>query len=307
MLTVTQELASGHRKSRVPFTGVTTNPLEFIEEKYIPAGVVLKDPRNMTKAHIADFCDHIRERQDVYGMKQAFMFRQYDDGQGMRNAEYGRRADQEKAAERAAKQRERRAAQTKQKQNQKGKGRAIPAAVAGIMLLSSQTQGQAQAETSSLANIDPSLRPSRSDRLIVPSHGLPSPRSTPAEGEPDLVVGFPEMQILNGHGYASIQPINGPNQGPPMYRVPAAAQRILDDHQNSARATEGSAGNIICADQDDNLRPRNSMVAAAALELGTPPGLVQRRSERTRKTAGAPADARALRSSNISRKPTKRR
>jgi hypothetical protein len=104
-----------------------------------------------------------------------------------------------------------------------------------------------------------------------------------------MVVGFRDMQILIEHGYSSIQPMNGPNQGAPMYQVPAAAQDILDREKNTV------PGHELPAAEQSNLKS------------ATANPVRPRRSDRTREKEAAPGETRRLRSSHGSKKTTKGR
>lgn len=274
-------LASGHTKSQVPFTDLSKSPMEFIDTEYIPEGVIFKDPRNMLKQHIVDFCDNIRRRQIQYGTQEAFRFRKYYDGRGMSNAEYGRRADHDKAATLAAKQRERRAAMSKSKGSSKKKGKNVRvAAAAAESTNSGEVLNQNQAERADdFSNIDPSLLPLPSPPSILLGHGIPSPRSTPPEPERYVMVGFSEMERLKRHGYTGIPAINGPNQGPPMYSIPATVRRLLDspDKFSPPSGILPVPGRL--PDSDNDLLPTNLGPAVAGENNAGP-----RRSQRSQTT-----------------------
>lgn len=256
-LTLTPELASGNRISHVPFSTLVKRPTDFIEGKYIPDGVVVKDPHNMWRDHIRDWCDHIRKRQREDGVHNAFKFHRYLDGKDMKGAEYGRRADKEKAATRAAtrtaQQRERRAAVAQEKRANHQAGRAgqvsrVEAGPPGAGAINNAAEDRADAVpgTVDYANIDPALRPMAATQLAPPvdgipslrpipatpltppMHGIPSPRRTPEESDNYIVVSFVEMGILRQHGYKDVPALNGPSQGNPTYSVPASARQLLD-------------------------------------------------------------------------------
>src|SRR5271168_2451793 len=95
------ELASGFRKNHVPFGQLIGHTSPFVNPKYLPQTIAFKDPHNMTKEAIVELCTHIRERQETH---DTFVFRQYADKAKMIPAEYGIRADEVRAAARAAKQ-----------------------------------------------------------------------------------------------------------------------------------------------------------------------------------------------------------
>ena len=70
-------LASGQRKRRVPFALLSEHQHEFIERKYHPRGLELKDPHNMMKDDLLGLCNHIRKRQEDHGVADTFRFVQY--------------------------------------------------------------------------------------------------------------------------------------------------------------------------------------------------------------------------------------
>src|SRR5277367_5401268 len=109
------ELASGFRKNHVPFGQLIGHTSQFVNPKYLPQSVAFKDPHNMTKEAIVELCTHIWERQETHGVHDTFVFWQYADKRKMIPAEYGIRADQVRAAGRAAKQQASRKAKAKRK------------------------------------------------------------------------------------------------------------------------------------------------------------------------------------------------
>src|SRR5271168_2064732 len=70
--------------------------------------------------------------------------------------------------------------------------------------------------------IDPALRSTES------SGTRQSETSTaPMPTYDTIVIGFTEMELLKSHGYPSAIPFNSPNEGSPLYQVPAAAGVLL--------------------------------------------------------------------------------
>lgn len=75
--------------------------------------------------------------------------------------------------------------------------------------------------------IDPALLSNHSINL---NHGR-DPIANQPDG--DILVSLHEMHRLTSHGFPSSIPINGPNDGPPMYSVPAMAQGLLDSRNDT--------------------------------------------------------------------------
>ena len=108
-------MASGKRKTSVPFKMFLLNINDFIESKYFPDSVEFewKDPHNMSKDNIIALCNHIRHRQNQCVADDIFRFHAYFNGEEMVAAEYGRQVDMEIAAVRATKQKAARRAKKK--------------------------------------------------------------------------------------------------------------------------------------------------------------------------------------------------
>src|SRR5277367_648155 len=253
------ELASGFRKNHVPFGQLIGHTSQFVNPKYLPQTIAFKDPHNMTKEAIVELCTHIWERQQTHGVHDAFVFRQYADKGKMIPAEYGSRADQVRAAARAAKQK----ASRKTKATRKARTHQVDGRTrkATAQQATGQTQeGTAQGENApsrhtshdieqlNLAQVnDPTRHPFndtehparqfrlQDDSMIDPalrsieSSGTRQSETIPASMPTDdtIVICFTEMELLKSHGYPSAIPFNSPNEGSPLYRVPAAAGVLL--------------------------------------------------------------------------------
>jgi hypothetical protein len=194
----------------------------------------------MTKDSILELCDHIRQRQDEYGSKEAFRFKAYFDGKNMVKAEYGGRADDMQAAAKAQNQRKTR----KEKQlegvqnaNRKGKGKESRPAASHRNAASTP---QASTSAAHVPQIDPAL--------LGDSDTTPNPEDTDDAGRQ---VEENEMQILIANGYPTLLPINGPNDGLPRYYVPAAGIKLLtmiiakrSEHETNSVEQDIAPGNI---------------------------------------------------------------
>jgi hypothetical protein len=124
------DLASGQSKRHIPFTHLVNNLHTYIHRKYLPPGILFRDPRNMTKPDILAFFDHVRSRQETHGVAEAFSFKVYHNGTDIVLADYGLRVEEEKAADRALKQTRGRQTQKRSKTNKaKTSGRIRPTAI----------------------------------------------------------------------------------------------------------------------------------------------------------------------------------
>lgn len=253
----TTELASGNDKLHVPFGALSAHPRTFVDAKYCPRNFSFKDPRNMTKGSIVELCNHIRGRQEENGVRDAFRFRKYYNGKEVITTAYGIDKGQETAAARAMKQKHTRDIAGKKKKGKSKKGKADEMGTNTLVAnlpTHSDVQQTPHVHTAGPAppDGDPLTHPNHSDTVthqtnIVLDQSTIDPAllantevsrsSIPAADNPrldnsTLSVNDSQMQILIKSGcYSSLLPINGPNEGPPRYCVPAAAQQILDKHK----------------------------------------------------------------------------
>jgi hypothetical protein len=200
----------------------------YIEPQYYPPGLEIKDPRNMVKSEIVRFCQHVRSRQDEHGVTAAFRFTQYYNGKDLVAVEYGRRADDAPPAATNMKHRKGRHDIKKGKVTDtrpiNHKKQAAPTA------LSPPTDradlSQCPDVSGPFQPIQNSQPPSIIDPALLLDPGINitrGPNTTACEPNANVVVDGHQMDILANHGYIKSIPINGPNDGPPMYLVPAAA------------------------------------------------------------------------------------
>ena len=73
-MTHCRDLATGRKVRQVPYGSVAADTNVFIPEQYRPAGLSLKDPRNMHKADVERLLLHIYEQQEAAGPHSAFRF-----------------------------------------------------------------------------------------------------------------------------------------------------------------------------------------------------------------------------------------
>lgn len=114
------ELASGGLKSRVPYGLLNKSPRSFIDRKYYPRKFEFKDPRNIGKDEINDFCQHVYERQQAHGTTDAFRFQKFHDGKDMRQADYGHELREARTAAAATRQNKSRALTKQGKKDKRG-------------------------------------------------------------------------------------------------------------------------------------------------------------------------------------------
>ena len=260
------ELASGYSKYHVPFSQLAGNVSTYIDPRYLPDGIAFKDPRNMVKPHILAFCNHIRKRQERHGVADAFLFKRYHDGTHIVSAEYGRRFDKEKDAERIRKQT--RSRQSDKRAKLKGKQKeTLPVGLNTderfITSPRHHPQSSNQAEGSSrrtqvvdasrhIPEIDPALTgidPALANPILsVPTHAVHSNEET-------VIVGDSVMQKLVAAGHQPIQPFNGPQDGAPMYYIAASALRLLESQGKTKGANAEAVAAVAARPQRDVLPP----------------------------------------------------
>ena len=193
---------------------------DFIDDCYVPTAFVWKDPRNLTKDALIELCNHICERQDKYGPEGGFRFKSYFNGKEMVDAEYGTRVDEKRAAARSVKQR-------KQRKGKEKKGKKNVEEFENSSTI--PTPDVVGTSNEYVPQIDPQL-------LGEAGTTSDTPRATEANCGGRLVDDA-EMQILLANGHPLTIPINGPNDGPPLYYVSAAANMITRPTTESVTIT----------------------------------------------------------------------
>lgn len=186
----------------------------------------------MSKDAIHLLSNHIRERQNELGPEEGFRFKAYFDGKKMLKADYGTRADEDKAAARSKKRKVERGkgkSKGKQKTNQTSAINHPPETSRNIHTFASYEP-----------QIDPALLggnvAARNNPAIPPATTtLDTENNNPAatrDLQPDGIddggyIGDAEMQLLIANGYSNAIPINGPSDGLPKYHVNTAALHFL--------------------------------------------------------------------------------
>ena len=190
----------------------------------------------MTKGDLLEFCKHVWEQQENHGINNAFRFLKYHDGKGMVPAAYGTRVDEEQAAAKAHKRQEARAsAKNRARKNR----REMPDEERSEIC----SQHQASADIHASAT-NQNTRPESShsqptviDPDLLRNTDTPDAQTKAYANTNMIMVEDAEMQILRNHGYGPVIPINGPNDGLPIYPLPAAAQTILEAYRDNYGTT----------------------------------------------------------------------
>ncbi|KAF8057042.1 hypothetical protein FPV67DRAFT_1456574 [Lyophyllum atratum] len=113
------KLASGYTRESAPYSTVEKDNRAWIHAEYLLRGVVIQDPGNMKSeelSKIPSVIDFWRNREAEHGPAETFRWSSYLKNKGQKvPAEYGRRHDQDAAAEKAAKKKKQTNARRKDK------------------------------------------------------------------------------------------------------------------------------------------------------------------------------------------------
>ncbi|KAM6500775.1 hypothetical protein JOM56_003789 [Amanita muscaria] len=82
------KLATNYGSQHVPFKSIAENLSSYTSPEYLPSDLQMTNPRNMRKKAIQEFFEHVSERQNVHGIKQAFRFKMVKSGNQMVPAKY---------------------------------------------------------------------------------------------------------------------------------------------------------------------------------------------------------------------------
>lgn len=74
-MTFGTELATGGKASHPPYNEIGIRQPTFIENKYLPRGMKIRQARNLKQEEIALIFEHIGWRQEKYGAENAFRFK----------------------------------------------------------------------------------------------------------------------------------------------------------------------------------------------------------------------------------------
>lgn len=172
-------------------------------------------------------------------MSEAFRFRRYQHGKETVTADYGVRVDEQQDAAKAMRTRNARQAGATKKSKGKQKAAAEgathqpnsyptprPTPVPNVAGSSTQTLG---GNNASGPHVNFVIDPSLLDEESRPSGDPTNANDAGPQGTPkNILINERQMQYLHEVGYPPSLPVNGPNDGLPMYAVPASASSILD-------------------------------------------------------------------------------
>jgi hypothetical protein len=223
------ELASCGKKKHVPFSMLEEDTHQFIAARYLPLQMTLKDPQNMTKGQIVSFLEHIEEREQRYGVQDAFRFNRYHNGMEMVEAEY--LVDVEEPAEKAAGARARKAKSQPAQKSRKGKEKEFPPPNPSDT--ESRQQNAAGHGSRHLLATEPDAASQILESNIDPSLLAADTVTPPVSDQEDALeptirrIGDSEMAVLMKLGHPPVVPINGPTDGLPQYEVTTAVYNSL--------------------------------------------------------------------------------
>ena len=63
------------KNHQAPFTWIAQKQSDFVMSKYLPHGLMLKDPRTMRQEDIIKFFKHVSNQQSSHGVKDVFKFK----------------------------------------------------------------------------------------------------------------------------------------------------------------------------------------------------------------------------------------
>ena len=199
-------LASGRAAAATPYNTIAKDTPAFIPASYLPKGFKFRDPHNMRKDEILEFWNHIQKRQVDIGITDAFRFSHYSKGNDRCPAIYSNADALESPAEGTS------SAPTGKTARGKQHGRHIQ-------------------HTSTSA---PSHQPAPSSPRRTDLHEPTAPPVTdvipavvPGISTTGTMIDQSQKNTLLSIGIDVGPPINGPNDGPPQYMIPAIAQMHL--------------------------------------------------------------------------------
>jgi hypothetical protein len=184
----------------VPFGSLKQNRDKFIEDEYWSTHVVIGDPHNMRKEEIQKFLHHVRERQRIHGPHNAFRFQAYQRQKKFHTSLYPTTDSQE----------------PQEASDDDMIGVAIPES-AETPVEAVQEWCLKPATFAEPPATNPETQPLAIDPALI---GL--------GGRDMVMVNEATMASLRSTGLVGVLPINGPNEGQPLYAVPADALTLLN-------------------------------------------------------------------------------
>ena len=249
------ELASGGHTSQVPYQHLEKNMSQCVMSEYLPAilaGFIIRDPRNMKKADIQAFFEHVKLREQEHGVECAFRFSSYYKADSVWPACYSH--DTNGAQHRRRPRRLRMSGQNTGDHTPTGSASnaGTPAAGDG---LASDSQGPEpasndrredspdwpgilneglyrssdnQAGINYTVPIDPSLLSHNGQ-----NEQSPGVDNSGTDNDTEMCqIDAGKMAALREKGFDMVVlPLNGPSEGAPLYMVPRAAITLLQTPQ----------------------------------------------------------------------------
>lgn len=191
MFTYGIDLATGGKSSHLPYADIEQRQTAFIETKYIPATIKIRQPRNMTKPVIQELFQHLSRRQEMDGPDRTLIFKsvklgkktsppQYLDMTANAGAGAGRSTQGQERDKRAAEPRPR--------------ADAMAATMADASQTASHQHYDAHGVMSEFGCSEATLRHVGQDimeRLRKTGVAMPVPLNGPADGQPQYAIPCP--------------------------------------------------------------------------------------------------------------------
>jgi hypothetical protein len=204
----------------------------------------------MTKGDIYAFCQHVRKRQEENGTTDAFRFVKYHNGKEMVNADYGTRSGEQRTAARPSEARQGGQLGKKKKGADKGKQRQQSSQsdeeeTDTAPVQRGATPSNISQDADIVDRIDPALlamnqtgtQQGQQGQATVANNRLGSALENPAvttdaagqhaAAGPNTIVTQRQMEVLTTNGHEAVLPLNGPNEGLPLYQVHSIATELF--------------------------------------------------------------------------------
>ena len=171
--------------------------------------VTLKDPQNMQMKDIKTFLLHIKAREAEKGIREAFRFRKYWHRTELRDAAYAAGTSPSGQLLPAP-----------NTESERAMGSGQSAGRPEIQPASSKHTAEGSAAGSKRRA---AIGAAHSRRTTKPHGTVPNPKS----GNTPIVIDQAEMSHLTALGIPTSVPINGPQDGQPMYYMPQAGAGLI--------------------------------------------------------------------------------
>ena len=222
MLTIWTDLATGGKSSHLPYGDIEQRQATFIESKYLPRNVKIRQPRNLLKVAIVEIFGHLVKRQEIEGADATFRFKSIKNGNRIVRAQYpSANADPDPEPEPEPEPDATGSHPSRILKHPQPVTRGIPA----------------EAVT---PNADPEFNIAHLTPSVLHRHynaegiQIESACSTGTA----VLVDHSVMLKMHNSGITMPVPCNGPSDGPPQYSIPctrfqAFLSRSVDDHNPS--------------------------------------------------------------------------